>query len=154
MIKIDALDEKLLQLVGADATQASEEIAKKLNISVATVRRRIKKLTQSGVLHIVGVADPDKLGFSLAVVCAFDVTHEKLDPFIEWLASRPEVRFVSASTGRYDVISMMRFRSTDDLSHFMQKELAQVEGLKDSETFVCLHPRKGHFLPPYFGLDS
>jgi len=153
-MKIDALDERLLQLVGTDATQASEELARKLNVSVATVRRRIKKLTQSRVLRIVGVADPDKLGFTLAVVFAFDVTHEKLESFIEWLANRSEVRFVSASTGRYDVIAMMRFRSTDDLSHFMQKELDQVEGLKDSETFVCLHPRKGHFLPPYFVLDS
>ena len=148
-MKIDALDEKLLQLVGKDATQPSEEIAKKLNVSVATVRRRLKRLTENGVLHIVGVTDPNKLGLPLAVVFAFDVTHAKLASFIDWLASRPEVRFVSAATGRYDVIAMMRFKSTDDLSHFLQTELAQVEGLRDSETFVCLRPKKGHLLPGY-----
>ena len=66
---------------------------------------------------------------------------------MEMLANRREVRWVSSSTGRFDIIVLARFHSTDELSGFIQKDLAQVEGLRNSETFVCLHVKKGRYVP-------
>jgi len=89
---MDSLDKKLIELLGRDARQSSEALAKQLNVSPVTIRRRVNKLIQSGVVRIVAVGDPNKLGFPLAAVIAFDVAHEKLDSVMEILASRPEVK--------------------------------------------------------------
>lgn len=147
MGKLDSLDEKLIQLLGQDAHRNSVSLGKQFGVSPTTIRRRVKKLIQSGIMHIIGVVEPAKLGFPLTAVIAFDVSHDKLESVTNMLASRPEIKWVSTATGRYDIIAVARFRSTDDLSQFMEREMAQVEGLRDSETFICLRVKKGRWVP-------
>ena len=143
---MDVLDEKLLQLLSQDARKSSKTLAKQLNVNEATIRRRIKKLLESGVLRIIGVTDPTAIGFPLLAVIAFDVAHQNIDSAIDALASRSEVKWVSSVTGPFDIIAVARFRSTDELYGFMQKEVAHLEGLRDSQTFICLHTTKGQYL--------
>ena len=147
MINIDATYEKIAQLLGEDAQQTSEQLAKKLNISSATVRRRLKKLTSSGLLRFIGVIDPVKFGLLLAALIALDVSHDRLESTLDWLAEQPEVRWVSTSTGQFDIVAIAWFRSTDGLSEFMTKELSKLRGLNNSETFICLDVKKGRYVP-------
>ena len=141
----DSIDKQLVRLLGQNARQNSETLAKQLNISAATVRRKLRKLISSDMLRIVGLADPNKLGFPLAVMIALDVTHNKLESALEVLVKRPEIKWVSSTTGRFDVIAVARFPSTESFSDFMMKELTQMEGVKNSETFICLDVKKGHY---------
>ncbi len=143
----DSIDEQLVRLLGQDARQNSETLAKQLKLSSATVRRRLRKLFRSDLLHIVGVIDPTKFGFPVAVVITLDVAHNKLESAMEALAKRPEVLWLSITTGRFDIIALAGFRSTNGLSEFVTKELAQLEGVRNSETFVCLDVKKGHYVP-------
>ncbi len=140
---VDSLDEQIVRLLGQNAQQNSETLAKQLNVSAATVRRRLRKLTRSDLLRIVGVVDPASFGFPVIVLFAFDIVHDKVELATKQLSELPGVRFVSTITGRYDVMAIARFRSTERLSEFMTKDLAQLEGCRDSETFVCLQVKKG-----------
>ncbi len=144
---MDSLDEKLMMLLGKNARQSSDALAKQLRVTAATVRRRMRILLQKDVLHIVGIIDPKKIGLPLAVVMAFDVAHENLESFLEMLADRTEIKWVSTTTGRFDVITIARFRSTEELSEFMRKEIGHTKGLRGSETFVCLDVKKGSYSP-------
>ena len=45
----ELLDERLIELLSQDARQGSEALAKRLNVSSSTVRRRISKLVNQGV---------------------------------------------------------------------------------------------------------
>ena len=114
-------------------------------MSSATVRRKLRKLIGSDVLHIVGLVDPNKFGFPLAVMIALDVDHDKLESALEVLVNRPEIKWVSSTTGRFDIMALARFASTESLSDFMMKELTQIEGVKNSETFICLDVKKGYY---------
>ena len=143
---LDSLDEQLIELLKEDAQRSSETLGKQLKVSSATVRRRTKKLIQNGMLRIMAVTDPIKVGLPLAVVIAFDVVHEKLNSITTLLANRPEVRWASTTTGRFDLIIIARFSSTEELANFTQKELPKIEGIKDCETFVCLHLEKAVYL--------
>ncbi|MFC2072739.1 Lrp/AsnC ligand binding domain-containing protein, partial [Chloroflexota bacterium] len=49
-------------------------------------------------------------------------------------------------TGQFDAIFLAQFHSTGDLNEFLRTKVTPIEGIKDSETFVCLHVEKGrHF---------
>lgn len=137
------IDERLTELLGQNAHLSSEALAKQLGVSAATVRRRLRKLLDSGVIRIVAVADPDKFGYPLSAIIAFDVSHDKLELATDALAQKSEVKWVSTTTGRFDVFVWAHFRSTDDLSEFLQKEVPTMEGLRDTETFICLSVKKG-----------
>ncbi len=143
----DSIDVQLVRLLGRDARQNSVTLAKQLNLSEATVRRRLRKLLQSNSLRIIGAVDPARFGLPLAVLITLDVSLDKLESAIEVLANRLEIRWVSSTTGRFDIIAFALFPSTDSLSGFLTNQLAQMEGLKNSETFVCLDMKKGRFVP-------
>ncbi len=140
----DSIDIQIAQLLAKDARQSSEEIAKQLKISSATVRRRLRKLISSNLMRIVAVVDPGKFGLSVAAIIALDVVPDKLESTIEELANRQGVRFISTTTGRYDIIILTRFNSIEHLSGFIKKELGHLEGLRGSETFLCLDVGGGH----------
>lgn len=143
----DLFDEQLISLMGQDARQSSEALAKKLRVSSATVRRRLRKLIRNDLLHIVGVADPADFGLPLAAVIALDVDHDRLESAMDELVNRPEIKWVSTTTGRFDIVAIGRFLSTDSLSDFLTDELGKIEGVRDSETLVCLEVKKGRYTP-------
>ena len=142
-MKIDFLDEHLIKLLAQDARVSSEVLAKKLKVTPSTVRRRLNELIKNKVVRILAAVDPNKVGLSLATVIAYDVETDKLDSAVNLLANRPEVIWVSTTTGRFDIISLVRVSSTDELYEFINKVMSQVDGLKNSETFVCMHVEKG-----------
>ena len=145
MSEIDSTDKRLVQLLGQDARQSSETLAKQLNLSAATVRRKLRKLIRSDALHIVGLIDPNKFGVPLAVIIGLDIDHDKLELAIEALAKKPEIIWISPTTGRFDIIALARFPSTERLSDFTIKELVQIEGVRNSETFIALDVKKGRY---------
>ena len=142
-MKMDLLDEHLIKLLAQDAQVSSEVLAKKLKVTPATVRRRLSELIKKKVVRILAAVDPNKVGLPLAAVIAYNVEHDKLDLAVNLLAHRPEVTWISTTTGRFDIISLVRVASTDELYEFINKVMSQIDGLKNSETFVCMHVEKG-----------
>ena len=143
-MSINSIDQQLVKLLGQDAQQSAEQLAKKLNINAATIRRRIKKLIQNGSLHIVGVVDPAHFGLPLGAVITLDVAPDKLESTLEEIDEQPEIKWVVTTTGRYDIIAEARFSSLDALSEFNSRVLAKLDGVKNSETFIILNTKKGY----------
>lgn len=143
---IKSLDKSLIELLGEDATRSSAALAKQLDVSAATVRRRTKRLVKDGTIRIVAVADPNKVGLPLAILLALDVSHERLDEVSEELAKHRQVNWVSTTTGQFNVMALVRLSSTDELANFMQKELSNLEGVRSSETLICLRVKKGQYI--------
>ena len=142
---LDSVDRQLILLMRNDARQSSETLAKQLNISAATVRRRLRRLIKNDILRIVGIADPYKLGIGLGVLISLDVEQTKVDSVMEWLIGRTEIKWASTTTGRFDIIVIARFESTEHLSSFITKDLTGLEGIKDTETLLSLEVRKGRY---------
>ena len=142
---LDSIDKQLILLMGQNARQSSETLAKQLNLSAATVRRRVNRLIKNDLLRIVGIADPAEFGFSLGVVINLDGEQNKSESGMEWLINRTEVKWAATTTGRFDIIVVAGFRSTEHLSDFLTKELTSLEGIRDTETLISLDVRKGRY---------
>lgn len=142
MTKLDSLDKRLIELLQEDAHRSSEALAKKLRVSPATVRRRTRRLIKEDVMRIQAVLDYGKVGLSLPVLIALNIGHEDLNSVMRFLAKQPSIRWVASCTGRFDVMALARFGSSGELSDFLQKQLPGLKGVRNSETFVCLHVEK------------
>ena len=143
---MDILDKRLVQLLEKDARQSSNDLAKELNASPATVRRRIANLTKNNVIRFVAVVDPEKVGFPLAAIFSFRVDLEKLDLAIQALKSRPEIRWLSTNTGPSNIVAVAQFTSTNELAHFTKNQVSKIEGLKHFETSIILKREKAHYV--------
>jgi len=135
-------DEELISLLEQDARQTSEKLAEQLSASPSTVRRRMSELIKRGVIHIVAIPEPKHIGAPLVAIVAFQVLHEKLNSFVRTLGSRKDVKCLYVTSGRFDAMALMWFSSTEQLYDFMEREVAKIEGIKTTETFVCLHAEK------------
>ncbi len=135
----DLLSTQLISLLEKDASQTSEELARQLNASSSTIRRRKKELIQQGTLHIVAIPEPKSIGLNMIAIIAFQVQHEHLSSVLDVLKSREEVKCLYANTGRYDVMALMWFSSTEQLYKFMEEDVSKLEGVGGTETFVCMH---------------
>ncbi len=143
---IDSLDLQLISLLEKDAHQSSSNLGKQLGLSSSGIRRRVSRLIKEGVVRITTTVDPVKVGFPLETMMTFDVAHGKLDSVVNLLGSKPEIRWLSATSGRFDVIALAWFHSTDHLYDFMRREIGEFEGIRNVETFICLHVQKRHGL--------
>ena len=138
----DLLNTQLISLLEENASQTSEELARQLNVSSSTIRRRTKELIQQGTLHIVAIPEPRNIGLNMVVIIAFQVQHEYLNSVLNTLKSRKDVRCLYTTSGRYDVMALMWFSSTEQLYEFMERDIVKLEGVKGTETFVCMHEAK------------
>jgi Lrp/AsnC family transcriptional regulator for asnA, asnC and gidA len=138
----DWLDEQLINLLMQDARKSSDVLAEQLNVSSSTIRRRIKKLVEQGKIHIIAVPEPGKIGLPLEAVIALDVAHENISVVMESLNKHPQVRWLAAMSGQFDIMAYVWCHSTEELYKFIETEVGRLEGLKNSETFICLHVSK------------
>ena len=143
MYNIDETDSKIIKLLEEDAWQTSEALAKPIGVSSATVRRRLKLLVKNGVIRAVAVTHPDRVNPRLNAIIALNVSHQSIDEVMQALASQPEAKWVATTTGRFDILALVEFNSTEELFEYVRGKLFRMEGIKDSETFVCLHVEKG-----------
>ncbi|MGB2814214.1 MAG: Lrp/AsnC family transcriptional regulator [Dehalococcoidales bacterium] len=139
---VDQFDKELISLLEQDARQSSEKLAEQLSASPSTVRRRMGELLKHGVIRIVAIPEPKQIGAPLVAVVAFQLQHEKLNSFMKTLGSRKDVKCLFVTSGRFDAIALMWFPSTEQLYDFMEREVGKIEGIRATETFVCLHTEK------------
>ena len=55
---IDELDSKIIEKLQKDGRVSNTDLAKSLKVSEATIRGRIKRLTDEGIIQIVAVSNP------------------------------------------------------------------------------------------------
>ena len=139
---VDSLDMQLISLLEKDANQTSEKLAEQLSVSPSTVRRRIKELIGHGVMRIIAIPESKQIGLPLIVVIAFQLEHEKINSFLKALGSKEHVKCLYATSGRFDAIALMWFSSTEQLYEFIEQDMGKLEGVKATETSICLHVEK------------
>jgi len=103
---MDALDERLLQLLDQDARRTLSDTAKALRLSKAAVSRRIEKLEQSGIIQgYYTLIDARKLGYlSFRTYIKFNKTTPAIEKqFIDELAADPHVWWVGLIQGTWDL---------------------------------------------------
>ena len=144
-VRVDDLDLKIIALLQPDGRMPFAEIASRLGVSEGTVRQRYKRLVNSGVLQVVGVADPFKTGFSTMAMIGINVSIEGsrgVDAVAKEIAGFPEVSYVVMSTGSFDRLVEVIAQNTPEFARFLTERLQRVEGVSRTETFMLLRVYK------------
>lgn len=135
---MDELDHTIIQFLQEDGRTAFTEIAKKHEISEGTVRNRVSRLIEDGVLRIVGVADPLKLGFTVSAVIGVSIQGGNIDQAGREIAAFPEVSDVIMVSGEFDLILLVYCRDREHLTEFLNQKLRPIDGISHTQTFVVL----------------
>ena len=117
---LDTLDNEIIRLLTADGRIAIGEMAKKLNVTAPTVRKRIKVLEKSGIFKVSGLIDPSQHQEMITALVAMSVqSGGKLDQILDKIAHLPNVSWAGVATGRYDIIAeVICVEGKDELYRF------------------------------------
>jgi len=134
----DETDWKIINIL-QEGYVPNNNIARELGISEGTVRARLKKLKEAGILEVRALINPDVLENKQLVLVAMRVAESKLlDLKAEELSHLKNVLSVSIASGRYDLIAEVLLDSNRGLVQFLTEELSTVEGILASESFIML----------------
>lgn len=138
MTKIDITDQCLIALLQADGRLQHTDLARRLGIPEATVRRRMKRLLDERVMQIVAVPDPYKIGYDTHAIVGLRVQPGRIGDVIAVLDPLPQIRYIGVTAGTYDIVVEALFESNDALRHFLTDTLGRIDGLQGTETSYVL----------------
>ena len=129
--------------------KAFSSIADKIGITENTVRARVNKLIEDGVLQISGLVNPQFIPEMQVVVMGIKLSTLDLEEKAKELLRLKGVISVMVVTGRYDLIVQLATSTQDDQSllNFFKNELSKVKGVSDVETFVVYQSH--NYMVPY-----
>ncbi|MGI6609916.1 MAG: Lrp/AsnC family transcriptional regulator [Limnochordia bacterium] len=135
---LDDLDRKILRYLQQDGRMPFTAIATALNLAEGTVRKRVNRLIDEGVLKITGVLDPSKVGVQTLAIVGVKLTGAEVEEVVAQLEMLPEVRYMAICTGAYDVIMEVVVSNMEDLYAFLTKTLRAIPGVSSSDTSLVM----------------
>jgi len=140
--KIDEFDLQIIKILNEDGRTPFAQIAQRLGVSTGMIRQRYHRLVEDGVLQVVAVTNPLLMGFTTMAQIGVKVDVGRLQEIANQIASFEEVIYLVLLTGSYDLHIEIVCRDKTHLMDFLTNKLYSVEGIKDSETFICMHIAK------------
>jgi Lrp/AsnC family transcriptional regulator for asnA, asnC and gidA len=134
-MKIDKININIIKEL-KEGRKSFKVIAEKLNITENTVRARVNKLTDEGVLDIHGLVDPSKIPGHQTVVIGIKLEEMDLVKKGEEISKLRGVISVSIVTGRYDLMILILLKQGFGLLEFYTDEISTINGVSSVETFV------------------
>jgi len=136
--EISDLDKRIIEHLQEDGRRPFTQIAAELGVSEAAVRARTNRMVERGILQIVGVTDPLKLGFHQQALIGIRCERDMLIEVAEAVADFPEVDYVVITAGTYDLLIETVCEDNNALLTFLAERLRKIEGIRETETFVYL----------------
>jgi Lrp/AsnC family transcriptional regulator for asnA, asnC and gidA len=138
MKRLDSVDRAIIAHLQYDGRMPFTDIAAHLGISEGSVRRRVKLLTDEGVLQIVGIVEPQYLDWQAAAMVGVSVQAGQIEAAAQEIAQFPEVTYLFMASGGFDLFVEIYCRDRDHFASFLSGKLHQVPGIERTETFMIL----------------
>ncbi len=119
-----------------DGRMPYKKIADLLALSEGTVRGRVKKLKEEGVLDITALVDPEALPDQSVVMVGVRLKDMDLVKKGEEFSKLRGVTSVCVVTGRFDLILTVLLTKDFTMVKFYTEEVSKLENVRSVETFV------------------
>ncbi len=134
-MKIDEINIAIINRL-QDGRISFRRIAEELSVSEGTVRSRVKKLQEEGVLAISGLVDPDVLPDKYVVMIGVRLKDMDLVKKGEEFSKLRGVISVCVVTGRFDLILTVMLKKEFGMVEFYTNEVSKLANVRSVETFV------------------
>jgi len=147
MFHMDDKDWKIIDELRRDCSQTVRSIAKRTNIPITTVHKRIKKLKDEGIITGSTVElNYSKLGKGLSVILLIKAAFERLIQLnknqhdcMRDLRSLPEVQSAYLVTGGTDFVVRIRVKDVHEYDKWLLTRLHKLGWIGQTESLIIIH---------------
>jgi Lrp/AsnC family transcriptional regulator for asnA, asnC and gidA len=145
--QIDELDRNIILELQQDARRPNNEIAKKLKVSEGTIRNRVARMVENGILKLQARVDPFAFSDKISALVGVRIRGREHEETMEKISKVSCVTSIWNATGRYDLFFELMVDSLEDLNDVLyRKVLKDVKGIQNTETFVTLWSNTKYYI--------
>ena len=138
-MELDETDRAILRILSADARTPFSEIARRIEMSSATVHDRVNRLEDAGVIRGYHAdIDPKAVGYGVSALVGLRVEQGREEDALSRLREIDGVEEIHLTTGEWDVILRVYAKDTDGLRELMFDNVAAMDGFSRSQTMIIL----------------
>ena len=138
---LDETSQAIIAELSAEGRRPYAAIGKAVGLSETAVRQRVQRLVETGVLQIVAVTDPMKLGMTRQAMIGVKAEGD-LQSIADALADMAEVSHVVITAGTFDILVEVICEDDERLLGILNDQIRTLPGVVATETFVYLKVRK------------
>jgi DNA-binding Lrp family transcriptional regulator len=141
-MRIDRLDLQILRSLSRDGRKPFKEIARELDVSDATIRKRVRRMQKEEIIKQFHVLiDYDKIGNFIKAFIGLKVNPSQLQEIVNGLEDQPDIQVMYRTTGGWDLFVEVIFKDMQELSWFLERKL-NIDGILGTEVNVVIGPYK------------
>ena len=139
-VRIDDLDSDILNALMTDARVPYAEMAKRFNVSPATVHVRVEKMRASQIITGTEViVNPKLLGYDVCCFIGINLYAARdYHSALEKLNQLDEVVEAYYTTGAYNIFVKLMCHSIEELQHVLINKLQAIKEVQSTETLISL----------------
>tara|TARA_Y100000310_G_C20439538_1_gene695390 strand:+ start:374 stop:859 length:486 start_codon:yes stop_codon:yes gene_type:complete len=115
---LDEKDKKILMLLQEDGRMQLTVIARKVNLSIDSVHKRIKEMKRKEIFHTGIFIDPRNIGYPLVAdvkIKLMNISDIEKKKFIDYLVGHPRIIDLLSIMGDYDLTCVIVAKDTNEL---------------------------------------
>ena len=148
-VNIDKIDDDLLKILSSNARISIIELAEILKVSSTTIRYRVRKLEQIGVIRGYRIAiDPSLIGYKDFRIDVDLKDFTKRDIIFRYITRNPNLTYIFTSIGHADVQFHVRVEKLDDVHIIMSNLNAKFpDAIRDYKYVYIPKIYKQNYMP-------
>lgn len=146
MIKIDAVDKQISDILLEDGRMSCAKIASRIGgISERAVRYRIKRLIENHVISVRGNVNAEALGLNVCADVFIEVEPASVLEIAKKLAEYEVVSYIAYSTGDTDISIQVFAHNNSELFSFVTEVVGKIPGVRKTHiSFVPIKIKDDH----------
>lgn len=138
-MELDETDREILRALQEDARTPFSEIARRIEMSSATVHDRVNRMEDAGIIRGYHAdVDPKAVGYGISAVVGLRVEQGREEETLELLKAVEGVQEINLTTGEWDIVMRVFAENTEQLRQLMFEKVSQLEGFSRTQTMVVL----------------
>jgi len=132
--QIDNLDREIIRYLQMDGRASNVDVARALGVAEATVRKRLERLIDEGIVAFSACVEPKRVGLETHTILLIKAEVGQVERVGRALAAMPEARCVHFLTGEYDLMAEVLLANTAALSRFLTEKISLIPGISRVST--------------------
>jgi len=137
-VQVDDLDLQLINLLSSDARVSNRKVASELGVTEGTVRGRIKRLQQDGLIAFTAITSFGMVQKSRLAFISVQAEVERVRDIAQLISDLPMINAVMITLGQFNILAMCLFDELDQLVETASDRILEIPGVHHVETSIAV----------------
>lgn len=134
-VDLDEVDKSILAELQRDGRVSYADLGPKVGLSAAVARQRVQRLLDNQVVRVVGVTDPQTMGYPVMAMLGIQVDGDVV-AVADAIAEIDGVIYIVMTAGSFDLLAEVICEDSPGLLDVINSQVKRVEGVRSVESFM------------------